>query len=119
MNILDKFKDINEYFSPQIVGEVNDVFIKIVKSKGDEIPWHNHRNEDEMFFVLEGNLLMEIKGEEPITMCKGDMYIVKKGINHRISSAEECKIMLIENKTTAHTGDVKSEITKSIDQQLG
>ena len=51
-------------------------------------------------------------------MNKGDIFIVKKGINHRVSSAEECKIMLIENKTTAHTGDVQSEITKSIKQQL-
>lgn len=65
MNILEKFKQINEYFAPKVVGEVNDVFIKIAKIKGDEIPWHNHRDEDEMFYVLEGNLFFEIEGEEP------------------------------------------------------
>lgn len=119
MNLLEKFKEINEYFSPKIVGEVNDVYIKIAKIKGDEIPWHNHKNEDELFYVMEGNLLFEIEGDEPFTMTEGDLFIVTKGITHRVSSKEECKIILIENKTTEHTGDVKSEITKTIDQQLG
>jgi quercetin dioxygenase-like cupin family protein len=118
MNILQKFKKIDEYFAPKIVGEVNDVYVKIAKIKGNEIPWHNHRDEDEMFYVLEGTLLFEIENEEPFRMNKGDLYIVTKGINHRVSSQKECKIMLIENKTTAHTGEVQSEITKSISEQL-
>lgn len=50
-------------------------------------------------------------------MQKGDFYVVKKGINHRVSSKEECLIMLIESKTTEYTGKVKSQITKSIDEQ--
>ncbi len=118
MNILEKFKKIDEYFTPKIVGEVNDVYVKIAKIKGNEIPWHNHRDEDEMFYVLEGTLLFEIENEEPFRMNKGDLYIVTKGINHRVSSQKECKIMLIENKTTAHTGEVQSEITKSISEQM-
>jgi len=118
MNIPEKFKGLKEYFSPKIIGEVNDVYIKIAKIKGDDIPWHNHKNEDELFYILEGNLLFEIEREETFTMNEGDMFVVKKGINHRISSAEECKIMLIENKTTEHTGDVESKITKTIKQQF-
>lgn len=118
MNILEKFKSIDEYFSPKIVGEVNDVYVKIAKIKGNEIPWHNHKNEDELFYVMEGNLLFEIENDEAFTMTAGDMFIVTKGINHRVSSKEECKIVLVENKTTAHTGDVKSAITKSIDEQI-
>lgn len=118
MNILEKFEKIDEYFVPKIVGEVNDVYVKIAKIKGAEIPWHNHRDEDEMFFVLEGTLLFEIENEEPFRMKKGDLFIVTKGINHRVSSKDECKIMLIENKSTAHTGNVQTEITKSIQEQL-
>ena len=68
--------------------------------------------------LLEGTLLFEIENEEPFRMKKGDLYIVTKGINHRVSSKEECKIMLIENKSTAHTGNVLAEITKSINEQL-
>ena len=117
MNLLDRFKDVNQYFSPKIVGEVNDVFIKIAKIKGEEVPWHNHIDEDELFYILEGSLLFEEEGKDSFIMNKGDMYIVNKGINHRVSSLQECKIMLIENKSTAHTGDVVSSITKSIEQQ--
>ena len=117
MNISEKFIEIKDYFSPKIIGEINDVFIKLVKIKGEKIPWHNHKNEDEFFYVIEGSLLFEIEGEESFIMNEGDIFTVKKGANHRVSSDKECKIMLIENKTTTHTGDVKSEITKSIADQ--
>lgn len=118
LNLKAKFNDVNAYFSPKVVGEVNDVFIKIAKIKGEDIPWHNHKYEDEMFYIIEGSLLFEVEGQISFTMNEGDFYIVKKGINHRVSSNNECKIMLIENKTTAHTGEVKSEITKSLKDQL-
>jgi len=118
MNLKEKFADVPEYFSPKIIGEVNDTYVKIAKIKGDKIPWHNHKNEDELFYIVDGELLFEEDGKDPFTMKKGDVYIVNRGFNHRVSAVEECKIMLIEHKTTAHTGDVKSEITKSIDDQL-
>jgi len=117
MNLKEKFKDIDEYFSPKIIGEVNEVFVKLAKIKGDKVPWHNHVNEDELFFVIEGELLFEIEGKDSFIMKEGDLFIVKKGINHRVSSIKECKIMLIENKTTKHTGNVASEITKSLNDQ--
>jgi len=118
MNIKNHFKNIKEYFSPQIIGEVNNVYVKLAIINGDKVPWHNHVNEDEAFYVIEGCLLFEIEGQKSFVMNDGDFYVVKKGINHRVSSIAECKIMLIENKTTAHTGTVESEITKSIKEQL-
>ena len=118
MNLKEKLKGLNEYFSPKIIGEVNDVYVKLAKIKGDKVPWHNHKDEDELFYVIEGNLLFEIEGKESFIMNKGDLYVVKKGVNHRVSSTEECHIMLIENKTTEHTGKVKTYITKSIEEQL-
>ncbi|WP_430409388.1 cupin domain-containing protein [Kordia sp.] len=117
MNIKNTFKGIKEYFSPKIIGEVNDVFVKLVKIKGDKIPWHNHKNEDELFYIIKGSLLFEIEGKSSFTMNKGDLFIVKKNTTHRVSSLKECQIMLIENKTTLHTGDVTSEITKTITSQ--
>ena len=117
MNLKDAFLVLEKYFSPKIIGEVNDQYIKVVKIKGQEVPWHNHENEDELFFIVHGELLMEIENEPHIILRKGDLYVVKKGRNHRVSSKEECLIMLIESKTTEHTGKVKSKITKSIDEQ--
>ncbi len=117
MNIKDHFKEVKNYFSPKIIAEVNDQYVKIAKIKGQEVPWHNHENEDELFYVIEGSLLMEIENEADFTMRSGDMFVVPKGINHRVSSIDECQIILIETKTTKHTGEVRSSITKSIREQ--
>lgn len=117
MNLKNAFLSLENYFSPKIIGEVNDQYIKIAKIKGEKVPWHNHEKEDELFFIVDGELLMEIENKPNIILKKGDLYIVKKGVNHRVSSQEECLIMLIESKTTEHTGNVKSDITKSIEEQ--
>jgi len=118
-NLKAQLDNVQNYFSPKVVGEVNDVYVKVAKIKGDKIPWHNHKNEDELFYIMEGSLLFEVEGEMPFTMNQGDFFIVKRGINHKVSSVDECKIMLIENKTTAHTGEVVSEVTRTIEEQLG
>lgn len=118
MNIHDHLEQVRSYFSPKVIGEVNDVYVKVAKILGEDIPWHNHKDEDEAFFILEGDLLFEQEGMQPFTMKKGDFHIVKKGVNHRVSSENECHIMLIENKSTAHTGEVRSAVTKSIEEQL-
>lgn len=118
MNVLEKIELLEDYFSPKIIGEVNDVFIKIVKILGNKVPWHIHENEDELFYILEGELLFEMEGEHSFTMKTGDVFIVPKRIKHRVSSNAVCKIMLIEPKTTLHTGSTKVDITKSIDKQV-
>ncbi len=118
INLKHYLSQVNDYFSPKVIGEVNDAYIKVAKINGDKIPWHNHEDEDELFLIVEGSLLMEIQGQDSFVMEKGDIYVVKKGINHRVSSDNECHIMLVENKTTRHTGDVKTDITRSIDEQL-
>lgn len=117
MNLKEQLEDVKDYFTPKIVTEVNDQYVKIVKIKGQEVPWHNHENEDELFYIIEGELLMEVENKTNITMKTGDMLVVPKGINHRVSSIDECSIMLIETKTTKHTGEIKSSITKSIQEQ--
>ena len=117
INIPDTLNKISNHFSPKIIGEVNDVYIKIVKILGEKVPWHNHKDEDELFYILEGSLEIEIENKPSFQMNKGDLYIVQRGVNHKVSSQNECHIMLIENKTTLHTGEVYTEITKSIEEQ--
>ena len=118
MNLKNAFLGLDNYFSPKIIGEVNDHYIKLAKIKGPEVPWHNHEHEDELFYIVEGQLLMEIENQPEFTMKKGDLFVVKKGTNHRVSSTAECLIMLIESKTTEHSGKVKSAISKSIEEQF-
>ena len=117
LNLHDESHKLKNYFSPRIISEVNDQYVKVAKIKGQDIPWHNHENEDELFYIIEGNLLMEIENQPSFTMSKGDLFVVPKGINHRVSSREDCLIMLIETKSTKHTGDIITSITKTIDNQ--
>lgn len=117
-NVANEFHNITQYFTPKVIGEVNDQYVKLALIKGEDIPWHNHANEDELFYILEGKLLMEIENQDSFYLKQGDMYIVPMGVNHRVSSEEECRIMLIETKTTQHTGEVKSAVTRSITEQI-
>lgn len=108
---------LSNFFSPKVIAELNDHFIKVVKIKGDKVPWHYHDNSDELFYVLDGELIMEIESQPAFTLKAGELYVVKKNVEHRVTCKEECKLMLIEHKKTTHTGNVKSEITKTIAQQ--
>ena len=78
MNLKDAFLGLEKYFSPKIIGEVNDQYIKVVKIKGQEVPCHNHESEDELFYIVKGFLLMEIENQENFILQKGDFYVVKK-----------------------------------------
>ncbi len=118
INLNSRAAALLEYFSPKVVGEVNDAYVKLAKINGDAIPWHNHAAEDELFLVIDGTLLFEVEGKDPFTMGPGDLYIVRRGVNHRVSSTEDCFILLVENKSTKHLGDTASEITKTVEEQL-
>ena len=117
VNVNDQIKEIQSYYSPKIIAEVNNEYVKIAKIKGDKVPWHSHENEDELFYILEGSLVMELEHQEPFIMQKGDVFVVPKGVKHKVNSDKECTILLIESKTTLHTGNVITEITKSINNQ--
>jgi quercetin dioxygenase-like cupin family protein len=117
INLNNQIKELQSYYSPKIIAEVNNEYVKIAKIKGDKVPWHTHENEDELFYVLMGSLIMEIEHQQPFTMQEGDLFVVHKGVKHKVSSNKECTILLIESKTTLHTGNVVSEITKSIKNQ--
>ena len=108
---------LDEYWSPRVVGRVNDQYIKVAKLEG-EFPRHQHDDEDEMFMVLEGSLCLRFDDGD-VVLDKGEFYVVPKGTPHTPIAARECLVALIETVTTKHTGDVESPLTKTIDEQLG
>jgi len=116
INIEQSFDQVSEYWSPRVIGRVNDQFVKIAKVKG-EFVWHNHADEDELFLVVRGRLRMQLEGDE-VELNAGDMYVVSKGVMHNPVADDECWVMLIETVTTKHTGDVDTPMTKSIAEQL-
>lgn len=116
MNLRQRAAALQDYWSPAIVGQVNDQYIKVAKVKGD-LAWHKHDNEDEMFLVLDGVLTIEYE-DGAVTLNSGDCHVVPRGRMHNPVCAEECLIALIETVTTEHTGDVITAKTRSIKSQL-
>ncbi|MEW5303902.1 MAG: hypothetical protein WDW36_006551 [Sanguina aurantia] len=81
--------------------------------------WHSHDDEDELFLVLKGHLRIELENAEAIELDEGEMFVVPKGVRHNPVATQECHVMLIERKSTRHTGDVAHEKTRSLSEQLG
>ena len=108
---------ITQYWTPQIIGQVNDQYIKVAKLKG-ELMWHSHTDEDELFWVVYGELKIQLEQSE-VTLGPGEFYVIPKGTPHNPVAAEECGIVLIETVTTRHTGDEVSDRTVPIERQLG
>ena len=100
------------------MGELEDNYIKVAKVHGS-LCWHSHDDEDELFLVLKGHLRIELENAEPIELDQGEMFVVPKGVRHNPVAAQECHILLIERKSTLHTGDVVTDKTRSLAEQLG
>jgi len=109
-------QSLQELWSPRVIGEVDDVFIKVAKLHGT-LAWHSHDDEDELFLVLEGHLRIELE-DRSIELDEGEMFIVPKGVRHNPVAEQECQVMLIERKSTRHTGEVTTEKTRSLEEQL-
>jgi mannose-6-phosphate isomerase-like protein (cupin superfamily) len=117
VNILSELENVTEYRSPRVIGRVNDQYVKGAKLQV-EFVWHKHEDEDELFYIVKGQLTMRYEDSE-VVINEGDFHVVPKGVMHNPLADEECWIVLIEPVTTKHSGDVASEHTKSIEEQLG
>jgi mannose-6-phosphate isomerase-like protein (cupin superfamily) len=110
VNLKDKIGKIKEYWQPKIIGELNNQLVKVVKLKG-EFVMHHHDNEDELFYVVEGYLEIELK-EKTVRLNEGDFVIIPKGIEHKPIAKKEVHVMLFEPDTTLNTGNVINEMTQ-------
>jgi mannose-6-phosphate isomerase-like protein (cupin superfamily) len=109
VNLADKFERFDEHWSPKIVAELNDAYVKVVKVEGDFV-WHHHDDEDELFWVVSGRMRMELRDGDVI-LEPGELIVVPKGVEHRPVAEEETHIVLIEPQTTLNTGNVRDERT--------
>ncbi|KAB2878836.1 cupin domain-containing protein [bacterium] len=109
VNINEKFSMFQDHWSPKIVGEINDTHVKLAKLKGEFI-WHHHDNEDEMFLVIKGKLLMRLRDRD-LQLNEGEFVIIPKGVDHLPVAEEEVHLLLLEPKTTLNTGNIESERT--------
>jgi mannose-6-phosphate isomerase-like protein (cupin superfamily) len=113
VNLAEKLELFDDYWSPRIVGELNGQYVKLAKLKG-EFLWHRHEEEDEMFLVVQGQLVIKFRDRDVILEA-GEFLIVPHGVEHCPVAGEECHVLLFEPVATAHTGDVESE--RAVDRQ--
>lgn len=109
INLSQKFGLFQQYWSPKIAGELNDSYIKLAKLKG-EFVWHRHEQEDELFLVVKGRLLIKLRDRD-IHLEEGEFVIIPRGIEHLPIAEEEVHVLLLEPKTTLNTGNVQNERT--------
>ena len=113
VNLAQKFSLFSEHYSPKIVGEVNDAYVKLAKLQGDFL-WHHHEHEDELFLVVKGDLHMKVREsgkERELVIRPGEFLIVPRGVEHLPSATEETHVLLLEPKTTLNTGNLENERT--------
>lgn len=115
INTTKVFDHITEYWSPRIIGQVNNQLIKAAKVKG-ELVWHAHDDEDELFYIVKGRLTIEFESG-PVHLAEGDFLTVPKGMRHNPVAKEECWLLLIEPASTKHTGDEVTDKTRSYADQ--
>ena len=112
----EKFKLFQDHWNPRIIGELNGQQVKLAKLKGEFI-WHSHENEDELFYVVAGQLKMELR-DRTILINPGEFLIVPRGVEHSPVAENEVQLMLFEPTATINTGNMESDLTKKDLQKI-
>ena len=107
---------LTELWSPRVIAELDDSYVKVAKVQGT-LAWHSHDNEDELFYILKGKLRIEMEAGT-VELNEGEAFVVPKGVRHNPVAEQECHIMLIERKSTLHTGTDVTSKTRSVEEQL-
>ncbi len=107
---------LTEYWSPRVIGELDDAYLKVAKVLGT-FGWHSHEDEDELFLILAGQLRIELEAGM-VDLGEGELFVVPKGVRHNPVAAAECLILLVERKSTLHSGSQTTAWTRSLAEQL-
>ncbi len=116
VNIPEKLSLIHDFWNPRIAGELNGQMVKLVKFKG-EFVWHKHNDEDEMFYVVEGEFNMELR-DKTIIIRENEFIIIPRGVEHRPVAENEVSVMLFEPASTLNTGDTRGEMTREVLERI-
>jgi len=109
VNLAHKFSLFSDYWDPRIAGELNGQYVKLVKFIG-EFVWHHHENEDEMFLVVKGRMVMRLRDQE-IVLEEGEFLIIPRGVEHQPVAEQEAHVLLFEPAETLNTGNLQNERT--------
>ena len=113
VNLAQKFQLFHETWSPKIVGQLNDAYVKLARLKGKFV-WHKHDNEDELFLVIKGRLLIKLR-QQDLWLGEGEFAVIPRGVEHCPVAENEVHVLLLEPKSTINTGDLQNE--RTVDSQ--
>jgi len=113
INFADKLDGFSDHWSPKIIAEMNDYQFKLVKLQG-EFVWHDHKDTDEAFLVLDGEMEIGFR-DRTVTLRKGELFVVPKGVEHITRAARECSALIIEPRGVVNTGDAGGRLTARTD----
>jgi mannose-6-phosphate isomerase-like protein (cupin superfamily) len=116
VNLAGKLGMFDETWSPKIVGEVDGLYLKVVKFEG-EFVWHSHDTGDELFQVLKGQLVIKFRDGE-VALSPGELIVIPAGVEHLPVAENEVHVLLIEPKATLNTGDVQNERTVRVLERI-
>ncbi len=108
INLRQKLRMFTGFWSPKVISEMNDYQFKVVKAKG-EFVWHSHHETDEVIIVLEGSLTICFR-DGNVDIGEGEMFVVKKGLEHKPIAESECHLLIIEPRGVINTGNAASEL---------
>ena len=109
VNFAEKFSKIKELHSYKVIAQMNNYYFKLVRARREFI-WHQHLETDEVFMVIAGNLVIELR-DKTLNLTEGEMVVIPKGVEHKPSYKEECRVLLIEPKGTVNTGTAGGNLT--------
>jgi mannose-6-phosphate isomerase-like protein (cupin superfamily) len=114
INLSKAFTQIPDTWHPRIIGQVNESHVKLARLHG-EFVWHHHDVEDELFLVLQGTLIIKLRGEDDLVLHPGEMVIIPHGVEHCPVAQKEVHVLLLEPASTVNTGSAGGERTASAD----
>ena len=109
INIAEKFSLFDEIWVPKIAAEVNNDYVKLDKFHG-EFLWHKHDEEDELFLVTKGSIVVKFRDGD-VALSEGEFIVIPKGVEHKPTAEEVAHVLIIEPKGALNTGDVQDEKT--------
>lgn len=109
VSLQSKFSQIEGYYKPAIVGELNGQHVKLAKFLG-AFPMHQHDDEDELFLVVKGMLMLDF-GDRVEVINEGEFIIVPRGVRHRPIADKEVHALMLEPASTLNTGNERNEFT--------
>lgn len=105
-----------EHWSPRVLAEIDDSYVKVAKIRGS-LTWHSHDDGDELFYILTGRVRIEME-DRTVELGEGEAFVVPRGVRHNPVAEQDCCVMLVERKSTLHTGTELTDRTRTIDEQL-